>query len=128
MSALHSLFHYKATVIKVVDGDTIDLMVSLGFDTSVKGRFRLVGVNTPESYGASACPEGVAAKAFTTAALPVGAEVVVVTSKDKKEKYGRYLAEVYKLEKNGVVSEKSVNQMLVESGNARPYSGVGSVL
>ena len=44
-----SLYHYRAKVVRTVDGDTIDVELDLGFDITLKARVRLVGINTPES-------------------------------------------------------------------------------
>jgi len=117
------LYTYRATVLHVVDGDTVDLAVSLGFDMTYKARFRLVGINTPESYGPTACDEGRAAKQYLTDTLKVGALVIVKTSKDKKEKYGRFLAEVFLFDGAGKPLDRSVNQMLVDAGHAKAYAG-----
>ena len=120
-----NLYCYRAQVLHVVDGDTLDLMVSLGFDMNYKARFRLTGINTPESYGPTACDEGRAAKQFLIDTLPVGATVMVKTTKDKKEKYGRFLAEVYLLDAKGEVLPQSVNALMVEKGHAKLYDGRG---
>jgi micrococcal nuclease len=117
------LYQYKAKVLHIVDGDTLDLAVSLGFDMTFKGRFRLAGINAPESYGAHACDEGRAAKQFLMDLLPVDSAVMAQTTKDKKEKYGRYLAEVYLLDAKGDAVLKSVNALMVENGHATPYAG-----
>ena len=70
------LYHYKMTVTKVVDGDTIYGDVDLGFNIGYKKmEFRLSGINTPETKGAT--------------------REAGLKSKDTKEKYGRYLAEVF---------------------------------
>ena len=114
-----TLYHYAATVLHVVDGDTGDLLVSLGFDTTFTGRFRLIGINTPESYGPTACDAGRAAKAWVQDLLKEGTKVVVKTHKDKKEKYGRYLAEIY-LESD---TAQTVNQMIIKAGHAVAYDG-----
>jgi micrococcal nuclease len=105
----------------VVDGDTLDLMVSLGFDMHYKARFRLAGINTPESYGPTACGEGRAAK--QTDLLPVNTTVVVKTSQDRKEKCGRFLAEVYLIDAKGEVLSQTVNAVMVEKGHAKVYDG-----
>lgn len=118
-----NLYTYRAQVLRVVDGDTLDLMVSLGFDVHHKARVRLAGINTPESYGPTACDEGRAAKQFLTDLLPVNTTVVVKTSKDRKEKYGRFLAEVYLLDAKGEVLPQTVNAVMVERGHAKVYDG-----
>jgi len=117
------LYTYRATVLHVVDGDTLDLSVSLGFDVTFKGRFRMAGINTPESYGPDACAEGRAAKQYLADTLPEGTNVVVRTTKDRKEKYGRFLAEVFAVDGSGQPLPTSVNQTMVDAGHAKPYSG-----
>lgn len=118
-----NLYTYRAQILRVVDGDTLDLMVSLGFDMQFKARFRLAGINAPESYGVNACDEGRAAKQFLSDLLAPGMTVMVKTSKDRKEKYGRYLADVYLLDIQGEVVSQSVNGLMVEKGHAQPYNG-----
>lgn len=117
------LYTYRATVLYVVDGDTVDLSVSLGFEMSYKARFRLVGINAPESYGPSACDEGRAAKQYLVDLLKVGTPVIVKTTKDRKEKYGRFLAELFLLDANGQPLAVSVNQTMVDAGHAEAYLG-----
>lgn len=117
------LYTYKAQVLHVVDGDTVDLHVSLGFEMYHKARFRLLGVNTPESYGKDACEAGRAAKQFMIDHLPIGTTVVVATKKDKREKYGRMLCEMWLHDAFGKDGSKSVNQTLIDAGHAKPYDG-----
>jgi micrococcal nuclease len=87
-----SLYTYRATLARIVDGDTADLDVDLGFRTWHRDRFRLAGINCPEM----STPEGKAAFiAASTWFIHAGAPVYVQTLKDRQEKYGRYLAWVY---------------------------------
>lgn len=102
----------KAKVVKVVDGDTVYLDVDLGCDTRVKMSCRLAGLNTPELN----TPAGRIAKTWMESVLPVGAECVVQTTKDRREKYGRYLATIYH---PGITT--SINEQLVNSGMAVAY-------
>ena len=88
------LYHYKITVTKVVDGDTIYGDVDLGFNIGFKKmEFRLSGINTPETKGATR-EAGLTSKKFVEDAI-LNKEVIIVTKKDGKEKYGRYLAEIF---------------------------------
>jgi micrococcal nuclease len=100
-------YKYRAEVVRVVDGDTVDAQVDLGFDVKLSARFRLLGINAPEKN----TKEGKESLSRLTALLPVGSSVVVQTTKDKKEKYGRYLGTF-------LVDGKSVNQQLVDEGFA----------
>ena len=81
------MYTYNATVIRVVDGDTVDVTIDLGFDVSLAARFRLFGLNAPEKWTV----EGKLSAARLSELLPVGSEVVVKSEKDRREKYGRYL-------------------------------------
>lgn len=110
MFQLNPLYDYAATVLRVVDADTVDLEVDLGFSTSVKTRFRLFGINAPEMN----TDAGKAAKARAEELMPVGAKFEVNTVKDKKDKYGRYLVVIYR-------GEDTVNEKLVAEGHAVEY-------
>ena len=82
------MYEYKATVDKWVDGDTVDLTVDLGFNISVKERFRVLNLDTPERG-----EEGfIEAKALAEAIMPIGSEHIVSTV--KKDKYGRWLVKL----------------------------------
>jgi micrococcal nuclease len=112
------MYEYRATVLKVVDGDTIDLDIDLGLRTHVNERIRLDGINTPES-NSKVAEERTAAAAATEflRSLLTDPKVLVKTKKDAQEKFGRYL---------GVVTNSAgvnVNEALVAAGHAKPYSG-----
>jgi micrococcal nuclease len=106
------MYTYQATVLDVIDGDTIRCDVDLGLDVAIKMTVRLLGVNTPELSGPDR-DRALKAKAFVKEAVQ-GNLVVIKTVKDRKEKYGRYLAEVF-------VGERSVNQDLLAHGLAVTY-------
>jgi micrococcal nuclease len=99
-------------IIRVLDGDTIEVKVDLGCDISISMMCRLAGINAPEHD----TPEGVKAKLWLQAALPATQPVVIQTTKDKKEKYGRYLATVY-------LKDTNINEKLVSEGLAVSYHG-----
>ena len=114
-------FFYQAKVLNVIDGDTIDLLIDLGFNVHHQIRVRLNGVNTPESRTTDLEEKalGLKAKDFTkdwTTRHPV---VFVSTVKDKKEKFGRILALIYSDEKKTAC----LNEDLIGSGYARAYNG-----
>lgn len=113
---------YNAEVKKVVDGDTFDIIIDLGFDVLKKGRVRLYGVNTPESRTKNIEEKkmGLAAKEFTDQWLAAANyKVKIETIIDKNEKYGRVLARVWN------ESGSCLNTEIVASGLAREYYGVG---
>lgn len=111
------MFEYTATVIQVIDGDTLDVSVDLGFDIQHTLRVRLYGINTPETRtrNKEEKARGLAAKERLKELL-LGKTVLLKTKKDDTEKFGRYLAEVF-------VGELSVNKTLVAEGHAQEYFG-----
>ncbi len=108
------MYEYSATVRQVVDGDTLHLTIDLGLDIAVNVTVRLYGINSPEKN----TPEGVTARAFAEEWLHDKPRVLVVTHKDDKEKYGRYLAQVFDVDRT-----VCLNDLLVTSGHAVPYFG-----
>jgi micrococcal nuclease len=82
---------YPAVVVKLVDGDTLELMVDLGFRMTFRDRFRIRGIQAPETRGAER-ELGLRCQLALAALVPPGTPVVVTTH--KAEKYGRWLADV----------------------------------
>ena len=87
-------FSYRVNkVTKVVDGDTIDVVIDLGFDIMYKSRVRLFGIDTPESRTRDKVEKtyGILAKNFVKSYLPVGSVQTLQTEKDGTGKFGRIL-------------------------------------
>lgn len=99
---------YPATPVRAVDGDTIDLLVDLGFHVLARLRFRLKGLDAPEA----GTPEGTEATAFTSAWLDANPSVEVETY--KTDLYGRWLAVVWGAQGN------TLNGDLVAAHHAEP--------
>jgi micrococcal nuclease len=113
--------YYVKKVSKVVDGDTIDVDIDLGFDISFSSRVRLAGIDTPESRTADKMEKalGLEAKAFLKHEIEAAKSVVIKTEKmDSSEKYGRILGWVYL---DG--SDISLNQKMIDVGHAWGYLG-----
>jgi micrococcal nuclease len=113
--------YYVKKVTKVVDGDTIDVDIDLGFDISFSSRVRLAGIDTPESRTTDKAEKtlGLEAKAFLKHEIEAAKSVVIKTEKmDSSEKYGRILGWVYL---DG--SNKSINEKMIEDGYAWGYLG-----
>lgn len=108
------MYEYRSTVLRVVDGDTIDCRVDLGFDVGMDMRLRLAGLDAPERNTES----GRIASLWLADRLHAGTEIVVKTQKDRREKFGRYLAEVFLLG-----DTISINQTMLDAGLAKPYDG-----
>lgn len=122
MTDKFNVYLYNAEVKKIIDGDTFDIIIDLGFDTLRKGRVRLYGVNTPESRTTNLEEKkmGLAAKEFTDQWITAaGHKIKIETILDKNEKYGRILARVWN------EAGESLNEAIVKSGLAREYYGVG---
>jgi micrococcal nuclease len=106
------MYKYNAQVLKVIDGDTLDLFIDLGFKVGFNTRIRLLGIDTPEKWH----PYGKVVKAYLED-LMEGEKVFLDVT--KKDKYGRYLGVIY-LNKN---DEQSINDHLIEIGMAKAYHG-----
>jgi len=114
------LFHYKATVDRVVDGDTIDVTLDLGFDISYRGRVRFQGINAPESRTRDAVEKaaGLAAKRYVEDWINGHEQrVIIQTSLDDRGKFGRILGRI--LNDQG----ECLNDEMVSLGHATPYDG-----
>lgn len=109
------MYEYAARVERIIDGDTVTLMIDLGFDTFRHDTFRLYGINAAE-HGT---PSGDAATAYLGTLIPPGTALTASTFKDKLDKYGRMLAALT------TADGKSVNDEMVTSGHALPYFGKG---
>jgi micrococcal nuclease len=114
------LFHYKATLGRVVDGDTIDVTLNLGFDIYYKARIRFMGINAPESRTRDAVEKeaGLAAKRYVEDWISaLENKVIIETSLDEKGKFGRILGRI--LNEEG----ECLNEEMVSLGHATPYHG-----
>lgn len=110
-----NLFHYKAVITSVYDGDTCTADIDLGFGIWKRSeKLRLHRINAPEVTGTSKA-KGVAAKKFLASHVEKKT-VTLETIKDTKEKYGRYLAEIWIEDRSGV--RVNVNDLMVEKGFA----------
>ena len=111
------MWEYRARVSNVVDGDTADATVDVGFGVFARQRLRILGVNAPEMHGPSAAA-GRAARAFVAAwlaAAPVCEWPFVVTTQ-KTDDFGRYLADVRRAD-----TGESLADALLQAGQATPY-------
>ena len=113
-------FIYSAKLLRVVDGDTADAMIDLGFNTWVKKRIRFMGVDTWEcrTRDLEEKKRGLAAKSFTKHLLEDSDEGKFLVKSHGVGKYGRVLGELFV---KGHV--KSVNTLLKEHGHAYEYHG-----
>ena len=111
---------YSAKLVKVVDGDTADAMIDLGFNVWVKNRIRFMGVDAWESRtrNKEEKVKGLAAKAYVKDLLENSDDGKFSIISHGKGKYGRVLGELFVKGE-----EKSVNELLKENGHAYEYHG-----
>jgi micrococcal nuclease len=116
------MYEYRVKqVLKVVDGDTIDVIIDLGFDVSFTSRVRLAGIDTPESRTTDAREKilGLEVKEYLKKALDGATDIVIRTEKaDSSEKYGRILGWLFINRQTD-----SLNTELVNKGYAWTYDG-----
>ena len=110
------MYEYNAVVVRVIDADTVDVSVDLGFDVHIKQRVRLMGINAHEKH----TNLGKEASAYVRKIIPLGTKIVLQSSKDNNDKYGRYLARIILPETN-----ECLNDILIKRGHAVEYWGKG---
>ena len=111
------MYEYNCKVKRVVDGDTVDVLIDLGVDIAYASRVRLYGIDTPESRTRDKDEKarGFISKDFLKSWLDKGS-VVIRTRKDKKGKFGRILGEM-------VVDDININELMIEEHHAVKYHG-----
>lgn len=102
------LFNYTGKVVKIVDGDTVDITLDLGFEVYKRVRCRLDRIDAPETN----TEQGKVAKAFLVNELPINTDVKIASK--AYDKYGRSIAEIYK-------GDVSINQLMLDTGHAVVY-------
>jgi len=119
------MYEYECTIRKVVDGDTIDVDINLGFNTWINNeRVRLYGIDTPESRTRDLEEKkfGLYAKSVVDKYLPVGSKQVLVTHLDKVGKFGRILGEfrIYDGEQD---RQTTINEYMIRKSIGVEYKG-----
>lgn len=113
------MHEYKAKVVKIIDGDTIDVDIDVGFDIIIaKQRIRLYGIDTPESRTRDKEEKfyGNISKQFLNDYCPKGSYITLRTHLDKKGKFGRILGEL-------IVNKVNLNEQMIEENLAVKYHG-----
>ena len=117
------MYEYRCKVVKIIDGDTVDVDIDLGFGVWLKKeRIRMFGIDTPESRTRDLEEKkyGLAAKAYITKLLDDEGGIVLKTRKDAEGKYGRILGELWRTTD---FADKSINQIMIEKHHAVSYHG-----
>ena len=111
------MYTYNAKCLRVVDGDTLDAQIDLGFDTHKVIRIRLVGINTPESRtrDLEEKARGLAAKDFVIKMFKEHNNRFILHSQGVG-KYGRCLGEIF-------FGDTNLNDLLINEGHAVEYFG-----
>ncbi len=112
------MYEYKFKLDRVVDGDTIDVVIDLGFSILHKCRVRLFGIDTPESRTRDLDEKarGKLAKDFLSYCLASSDDHVIKTSVDGKGKFGRVLGEIY-------CDGKNINLLMIDKHHPVAYKG-----
>ena len=123
------MHEYRVKIVKVVDGDTVDVDIDLGFGIWMKNeRVRLFGIDTPESRTRDLEEKkyGLAAKQYLIDKLNAGTPILK-TFKDGVGKYGRILGEFWveevAEESENITVKTNINQLMIEEHYAAPYHG-----
>jgi micrococcal nuclease len=117
------MYEYRCNVVKIIDGDTVDVDIDLGFGVWMrKQRIRMYGIDTPESRTRDLEEKkyGLAAKDFLTGLLDDEGGIVLKTHKDGKGKFGRILGELWRTTDH---ADQSINDYMIEKHHAVRYMG-----
>ena len=117
------MYEYRCKVVKIVDGDTVDVDIDLGFGVWLKKeRIRMFGIDTPESRTRDLDEKkyGLMAKEFITKLLDDEGGIVLKTRKDAEGKYGRILGELWRTTD---FADTSINELMIKNHHAVAYHG-----
>lgn len=113
-------YRYWGRIERVVDADTVDVQLDLGFEISLNVRFRLIGVDAPETYGVRHDSEeyarGLEAVEFVRSLIKRDDWVEIESYSGPREKYGRWLCQLF-------VDGQSLNERLLVEGHGTLYPG-----
>ncbi len=112
------MYEYNCSVDKVVDGDTVDVTIDLGFKIFHKSRVRMFGIDCPESRTRNLDEKarGLLAKSFLKEFIDKSKKIIIRTQKDSKGKYGRVLGEL-------IIDDININKLMVKKYLAVAYTG-----
>ena len=117
------MYEYRVKVVKIVDGDTVDVDIDLGFGVWLKKeRIRMFGIDTPESRTRDLDEKkyGLMAKDYITRLLDDEGGIVLKTHKDAEGKYGRILGELWRTTD---FADTSINDLMIKNHHAVSYHG-----
>jgi micrococcal nuclease len=120
-----ALYEYSSYCRRVIDGDTVELVVDMGFHMSCVHHFRLIGVDTPELRGGTAESKAAARRArdrVQDLLMPDGIAQKLIIHTEKADSFGRWLAKVMFFDES--VAEphwRDLSEVLIEEGLGEPY-------
>ena len=117
------MYEYRVKIVKIVDGDTVDVDIDLGFCVWLKKeRIRMFGIDTPESRTRDLDEKkyGLMAKDYITRLLDDEGGIVLKTHKDAEGKYGRILGELWRTTD---FADTSINDLMIKNHHAVAYHG-----
>lgn len=113
------LYTYRFKITRVIDGDTVEGEVDLGFTVKMKMRLRLADINAPEMRGGQR-EAGVAARDHLIALVNRHDPIYIRTQKDKSDSFGRYVATLFGYDDRGISWD--INAQMVDDGHAERKS------
>ena len=119
------MYEYRCKIVKVIDGDTVDVDIDLGFGVWLhKERVRLYGIDTPESRTRDLEEKkyGMMAKKLVLDLMPIGSMQTLITEKDKTGKFGRILGK-FKVHEPNLDRYVILNEFMVDNHHAVKYNG-----
>lgn len=118
------MYTYSADVVKIIDGDTIDVNIHLGFNVILyKQRIRLMGIDTPESRtrNLEEKKRGLISKQYVVDKCPVGSRIVIESL--DRGKFGRILGNIWAADTEEVTADNTINKNMIADGFAVEYFG-----
>ena len=118
------MYTYKADVVKIIDGDTIDVNIHLGFNVILyKQRIRLMGIDTPESRtrNLEEKARGLLSKQYVVDRCPVGSNIMIESL--DRGKFGRILGNIWATGTEDVTADNTINKNMIKDGFAVEYYG-----
>jgi micrococcal nuclease len=116
------VYEYGAALERIVDGDTLDLIIDVGFKMTTNQRIRLANIDTPETFRVSRTSEeyksGIEARQYVEKRLADNQNKMRIKTYKNVGKYGRYLGEIWLAD-----SEISLNDELLQKGFAKKFEG-----
>jgi micrococcal nuclease len=115
------MWTYRATVKGIYDGDSITVYIDLGFGVFLHNqKIRLFGINAPEIRGEER-EQGLISRDILRKWIPIDSRITLKTYKDSKEKYGRWLGEIFVPDEANREKLVNINEQLVAGGYAERY-------